>query len=523
MFSAIRSLVSPTRDPTQELASDSELGTIPGTVIGFNEKHQVPTSPLKRALSTDDTEPEKPVKRVKSLEAALPLQEPEWPVSSGINKKDDLEHEPPIPSESELSEPEASPKEPVLPEGSGIDNRNEPEQKSLVPSESEPSEPEGSPQKLKKRKRYEDSDISESDEFGSDLSSLEYDSFSVSCDSEDSDDSESLSLPSPKRTKRTAVNRLKAQSKKRKDSDKTMSEPSEVECDSEEEFSIPKGERNELLNNLTRERAKRLLDTVELPQGHHLSPDEQRTARQLLTRGCMPTIHRHWEKDFSTLPESLFFNEKDDDSRHTESNFVLGNDRGSEFYAIRAFQELLKICGNVRDYANILETCPSTYIKRSIEKYLRWALTDAGIVVQPTTIPVHFIYCKRQTESSKDAFDKVAKKLTKLSDTWKSQLGSSHGIRNVWPAVIGLVICGPVLSTITLNTNPKPQASIPGIKFLGHFDLSDFDNDVWNTLAVAIMVMHIKRTMRKLAKAYDYPFVAPMVDNHDMESPDIDL
>lgn len=299
--------------------------------------------------------------------------------------------------------------------------------------------------------------------------------------------------------------------------------PSDLDQESEEEYSIPKGERNELLNNLTRERAKRLLEAVELPQGHDLSPDEQRTAHQLLTRGCMPTIHRHWEKDFSTLPESLFFSGKDDDTKRTDSNFVLENDVGSEFYAIRAFQELLKICGNVRDYCNVLEACPSVYIKGSVQKYLRWALADAGIKAQPKTTPVHVIYCKRQDEASKAAFDKVNKRLLKLSKTWRSQLDTSQGGEGVWPALIGLVICGPVLSAITLDTNPQPQTSIPGIKFLGHFDLSDFDNDVWNTLAVAITVMHIKRTMKKLALAYNHPFVAPIFDEATMESPDLDL
>lgn len=360
---------------------------------------------------------------------------------------------------------------------------------------------------------------------------------SASDNSNDSDEYETLHLPIPKRAKKASLNpsvkkarsphpknkNKRARRKKRRNSDRSMSVPSDLDQDSEEEYSIPRGERNELLNNLTRERAKRLLEAVELPQGHDLSPDEQRTAHQLLTRGCMPTIHRHWEKDFSTLPESLFFSGKDDDTQHTDSNFVLENDIGSEFYAIRAFQELLKICGNVRDYCNVIETCPSVYIKRSVQKYLRWALADAGIKVQPNTTPVHVIYCKKQDQASKDAFEKVNQRLFKLADTWRSQLGTSQGGEGVWPALIGLVICGPVLSAITLDTNPQPQTTMPGIKFLGHFDLSDFDNDVWNTLAVAIIVMHIKRTVKKLALAYTHSFVAPIFDEATMESPDLDL
>lgn len=457
------------------------------------------TSTLKRASPTEDTVPQYPFKRVKSLEAEGPAQEREQPSDTKIEGSDQLKESPFVSSERKLHRPDVFPH---------------------------------------RRKQSEDSNISESEESGSDIpTSPEYRNSSAS---EDSDDTDLMFSQSSKRAKKAALNpslkdarpprqRTKnakakqARGRKRKNSDKSVSEPSDLDYESDEEFSIPKGERNELLNNLTRERAKRLLEAVELPQGHDLSPDEQRTAHQLLTRGCRPTIHRHWEKDFSTLPESLFFSGKDDDFRRTESNFVLENDKGSEFYAIRAFQELLKTCGNVRDYCNVLETCPSVYIKRSIEKYLRWALADARIRVQSGTIPVYAIHCKKEKEASKDAFDKVARRLLKLSDVWRSQLSASQR-EGVWPALIGLVVCGPVLSAITLDTNPKPQTSTEGIKFLGHFDLSDFDNDVWNTLAVAIAVMHIKRTMKKLAQAYDLPFVAPMFDESSMGGfPDPDL
>lgn len=394
---------------------------------------------------------------------------------------------------------------------------------------------------MTERKRSVDTDISEDNKWDSDPpTSPEYKITSAS-DGDDSDTSDSPSSPSAKRAKRAALHpsakdgrslkpkakksrKKKKTKKKTADSDWSMSEPSDLDYESEEEYFIPAGERDDelLKNKLTRERAKRLLDAVELPQGHDLSPDEQRTAHQLLTRGCMPTIHRHWEKDFSTLPESLFFSGKDDETQRNESHFVLENDKGSEFYAIRAFQEILKICGNVRDYCNILDIGPGTYIKKSIEKYLRWALSDAGVRVQPDTPPVHIIYRQNHDEEPKETFNKVAKALEKLSNTWQSLLATPNDSEAAWPALMGLVLCGPVLSVISLDTNPHPQTLTQGIKFLGHFDLSDFDNDVWNTLAVAIIVMHIKRTVTKLAKAYDHRFVASIFDGPAMGSPDPD-
>jgi hypothetical protein len=41
---------------------------------------------------------------------------------------------------------------------------------------------------------------------------------------------------------------------------------------------------------------------------------------------------------------------------------------------------------------------PASLLRRHGEKYLRWALADAGVRVQPDTPPVHVIYCKHQDE-----------------------------------------------------------------------------------------------------------------------------
>ncbi|KAJ5456676.1 hypothetical protein N7530_011950 [Penicillium desertorum] len=421
-------VTAPSLNHPEEPARSPSLNAMSDTVVQFNEQGQVVTSAQKRAFFPYGTGPQRPAKQAK-----------------------------------------------LEPEGSAI-----------------------------KRKRSEDTN--EDDEWDSDPpTSPEY-KISSASDGDDSDTSDASSSPCVKRIKKAALNpsvknsrslkpkgkRTRKKKKKTWDSDRSMSEPSDLDYESDEEYFIPTGERDELLNNkLTRERAKRLIEAVELPQGHDLSPDVQQTAHQLLTRGCLPTIHRHWEKDFSTLPESLFFSGKDDDTQRKESNFILENDKGSEFYAIRAFQELLKICGNVRDYCNILDICPGIYIKKSIEKYLRWALTDAGVRVQPDTPPV-------------------------------GNSLSPHDGEEGWPALMGFVLCGPVLSVICLDTNPHPQTLTQGIKFLGHFDLSDFDQDVWNTLAIAILVMHIKRTVAKLAKAYGHRFVASLIDNPAMGSPDPD-
>ena len=374
-----------------------------------------------------------------------------------------------------------------------------------------------------------------SEQSGSDYAP--HDTSEESNDSDENNDNEGSPTPYPKRVKKTTLDPLLKRStpsklappretkqprKQKKDSDKSATLPDSVSLGSEGVYTIPRGERNELVNNLTRERAKRLLEAIELPQAHELSPDERCTARQILTRGCMPAIPRHWEKDFSTLPESLFFSGMDDEPEHIEGEFILEADKGTEFYAIRAFQELLKISGIVRDHCNILETSPEISIKRAIERYLRWALSDAHVRALPNTTPVHLIYCKKKREGAKSAFDEAFKCLESLASTWRGQIPASKKPA-VWPSLMGFVVCGPVLSVVTLDCNPNPQTETQGMRILGQFDLSDFNNDVWNTLAIAISVMHIKRTMTKLAQAYKRPFIAPIFEDETKCSPDMDI
>lgn len=88
---------------------------------------------------------------------------------------------------------------------------------------------------------------------------------------------------------------------------------------------------------------------------------------------------------------------------------------------------------------------------------------------------------------------------------------------------MGYVVCGPVLSVVTLDSNPNPQAETPGMRLLGQFDLSDANTDVWNTLALAISVMHIKRTMTKLAKTYNRPFAPSIVKDASKCITDLDI
>jgi hypothetical protein len=392
------------------------------------------------------------------------------------------------------------------------------------------SEPECSGKNRKRSDDFDPSETGESEWYASD--STEY---KASDGSDCIDDSEPSSLPRAKRGKMASAKddycpqpkATKAKRKTKKVSDRILG-PAESDLPSEEDQSVPTNEDNGTISEeraarnkkFARERAQRLLQIGELTQNEDLSPDEQRTTHQLLTRGCMPTIYKHWQLDFPTVPDAIFFSEKDKDPNLTDSNFVLEVDKGTEFDAISAFRDLLEICAKVKDFCMILKTSPHHYIRKTIRRYLSWAMRDARIRVHPNTTPVHILYCKKEYEKPKAAIDHVAAGLMKLADKWRSQLTASDDDKGVWPALIGIIVCGPALVLISLDTNPQSPSRSPGVKFLGQVDLTSPDSDIWSTLAVAIIIKHIQRTMIKLAMTYNHSFVAPILDESSFRAMD---
>ncbi|KAJ5558522.1 hypothetical protein N7535_008737 [Penicillium sp. DV-2018c] len=383
------------------------------------------------------------------------------------------------------------------------------------------------------RKRSDNADSSETGE-SEYASTTEYRASDESYSSHGGDDSESSSSPQAKRGKRSAAKfddygpQPKTTNTKRimrKLSESNLG-PVGSEIPNEEDQSNSTDEDGDTIRRkrqarnrkFARERAQRLLQIGKLTPNDDLCPDEQRTAQQLATRGIMPTIYKHWQLDFPTVADPVFFSDEDKDLKLTEQNFVLQAYKGTEFDAITAFRDLLELCSRVKDCCNVMKTSPYHCIMRTIRRYLDWAMRDALIKVDRKTIPAHIIYCKRKNENAKSAIDHAAAELSGLAGKWRRQLGAFD--KGVWPALIGIVVCGPVLYIVGLDANPRPHSKAPGVKFLGQIDLKSTDSDIWSTLGVAIVIKHIQMTMVKLATAYNHPSVAQILDESSFKALD---
>ncbi|KAI9928276.1 hypothetical protein AWENTII_007985 [Aspergillus wentii] len=280
-------------------------------------------------------------------------------------------------------------------------------------------------------------------------------------------------------------------------------------------ISVPKSETKSVTFDFSVEKAKRWADAISLPEGLW-SKAEKELFFRLAMRGFEPIIPSHWQFDFGTLPGSLFAV-----SGYGRAPLIQAC-RGSDFYAIKSLISLFSLGGRVRD-CSILQIRPEPVIKRAIKKYLRWALYDANVQVNPGAIPVHAIYSQKKGESTLRAVRKLNRRLEALSQRYrdalelpfrleesspspegqiKQEIESVLRSQRRFPLLVGFVICGPIVAILTLDTDPLSKrgwSKGTGSKFISQFDLGEYGQDAWSSLAVAIAIMRIRRTMIELA------------------------
>ncbi|EYE94048.1 uncharacterized protein EURHEDRAFT_539727 [Aspergillus ruber CBS 135680] len=261
----------------------------------------------------------------------------------------------------------------------------------------------------------------------------------------------------------------------------------------DDERGVSKNETKGVVYDFSLERAKRWAAAVSLPE-NAWSEAEKELFFRLAMRGFEPLMPRHWQHDFSTLPDTMFSLPEE------EIVPIIRAFKHSDFHAIKSLLGLFSLSGQVRD-CNILRTRPEDKIRKAIKKYVRWAMRDADIHEKPGTIPVYTIHSQKEGESVVSAVSKLNKRLGKLAKRYHNTLGIITSRCN-FPLLVGFVICGPIVAILTLNTDPlspKGWGEGTGSKFISQFDVGERGQDVWTSLALAITIMHIRKTMIQLA------------------------
>lgn len=169
---------------------------------------------------------------------------------------------------------------------------------------------------------------------------------------------------------------------------------------------------------------------------------------------------------------------------------------------------------------------PEILIKQTIKKYIRWALYDGNLEIGPGSLPVHVLHAQKKNESILDALERLNNRLRRLALRHQEALAelpkpsptstAKHGNDIL---LIGFIICGPVVAIMAFDIGLLQEDEKTDGKFLSQFDLSERGQDVWNSLSLAIVIMHIRNTMVRLSEQGYGGFVVPSktaVSNEDL-------
>jgi hypothetical protein len=276
------------------------------------------------------------------------------------------------------------------------------------------------------------------------------------------------------------------------------------------------------------EAARRHAAAIQLPADSGTwSQAEQELFFRLAKRGFQPLLPQNWMIDFDTLPLSIFAHEDSIDPP------LIQNMRDNQFRAAHALRRLLEAGHDVRDRTHVSPGVRRERIlERIVKRYLHWALTDVGL--RPNSLsnylPTHVIVTHRKGRSTFQTLEEMASKLHNLAERHRkaekvyptiepheshlvlsSQLDSVPDTSEI-PTLFGLVFISSVLAIVTLSpfTAEKTMtASSSGSQFnsppvfndclrtIVDLDFSQRDQDVWNSLGVAIVAMQIRNEALK--------------------------
>lgn len=145
---------------------------------------------------------------------------------------------------------------------------------------------------------------------------------------------------------------------------------------------------------------------------------------------------------------------------------------------------------------------------------------------------MHAIYAQQQNETILQALNKLNRRLEKLAKRYVAAAESADESREMgnasskhegerqrhFPILYGFFLCGPIVAMLTVDSNPENPTgwkSGAGSKFVSQFDMSERGQDVWNSLAIAIMAMYVRSTMMEVqsearAGLWRFPDDAPV-------------
>lgn len=336
--------------------------------------------------------------------------------------------------------------------------------------------------------------------------------------------------------------------------------------DDEDDYvgKLSKGERKEHLLDVEDERARRQEMLKQIERGDR-TPEEIALFEKLTMRGFEPIIPSNWKMDFKTLPETMFTND--------ESEIFINAASGNEFRGISSFPScaspvipadiefrlatkalnaLISLGVRARDRL-VRSLSPEDTLRRGIESYIKWAERDGDISRNDEShIPVLTVGTAKPGESVASIVGRVTDQLhsfgSRYREKWllrqsiegseaeneagdggdpeqklttKDQVPIADAIGEEFshdlPTLYGIVIKHTVVAMVTYDV------CVPGqeVRSIAMFDFGKPDQDVWNGLAVAILVIICRNYLMDLAAEEEAEMQSAEEDEEEEEK-DVD-
>ena len=220
-------------------------------------------------------------------------------------------------------------------------------------------------------------------------------------------------------------------------------------------------------------------------------------------RGREPVLPAYMKFEYRFMPDGLF--ESDDDA-------FIGSIRNRHFKASKALQRLLDLGGHVRDCKFIHgdEARAELEVQRHVKDYIKWAEEDAHLD-KHTAIPI-LVQVYEEAGTPGDEFKLLAeKKCRALVQRWKKALAVTKSVefspvsRNSvtsdgtllsyeLPTLYALVSCDSIVAFMAYRVDTDECTP------MAFFNYNEKDYDVWNSLALAILVCHVRNVQLRIAE-----------------------
>ncbi|KAK4936914.1 hypothetical protein LTR66_015273 [Elasticomyces elasticus] len=244
------------------------------------------------------------------------------------------------------------------------------------------------------------------------------------------------------------------------------------------------------------ERARRHAAATSLPEHSGIwEKGEKDLFFHLAYRGFEPIFPRTWMHDFPTMPLSLY--QAEDESGQVLDKPLIEAQRLGEFRAIKEMRELLELGKDVRDKAIASPGARiEATIEKAINKYISWAIDDAGITVhsairgnsaaaKKTKLPVHVVVKRKKDQSTAAMLEELKSKMHDLARKHRHAMGIHESVEadkvgsradeedeemdatqeieqeeDDLPVLYGMVITGTIIAVFTMNS----QTPLPKVK-----------------------------------------------------------